>query len=393
MSGGFKDSPEVVEFQMLFARLKVWSENDPDNVTKVANVDKEIETLCLNLLKAAGSIQKHERLHRDLFTGPVDPKFILEWRDFEERFAGNLVNIRFDASTNDSGFHFSFDFYEEPEQWVMADYNAMKTAKSLDMTIRFARVRAEQSIAAAGPELVWRPLNPKVFEREMRSAYDQMVHAELKAEESVNEFREMILHDIASSPDEAQKAALREILFRFDSEHDHEDHIDYVAKDGWTFWETLKHESGLDIRGILRRRALVPFVLFPKHVSDRLSSTDLPSLYQNLRQAHEAFIFGVPFAALALMRSVMEMVLLDHYRATGDNLKEYIDSAANRLQGAANAAALHRLRRLVNRTVHGKLEEVVGTTKTEKRDFERQIVSLLFVLRALVENSPVSRTQ
>jgi hypothetical protein len=116
MTVGFKDSAEVVEFRRLFARLKDWSEDDPGGLPELAHADKGIEELSLSLLRVAGSIQKRERLQRDLFTGPVDPRFISEWRDFEERFASVLLSIRFNtAATADRDFLFSFDFYEEPE--------------------------------------------------------------------------------------------------------------------------------------------------------------------------------------------------------------------------------------------------------------------------------------
>jgi hypothetical protein len=392
MTVGFKDSAEVVEFRRLFARLKDWSEDDPGGLPELAHADKGIEELSLSLLRVAGSIQKRERLQRDLFTGPVDPRFISEWRDFEERFASVLLSIRFNtAATADRDFLFSFDFYEEPDQWKMADYKAIMCVKSLEMTMRFARVRAEQIIEAAGPKLDWRALNIKAAGPELRQAYAQMVDAALEYEGSLDELRNTIHDELTSSPDEARKSELRDWLFRIEIEHDHEEPIEHVARDGWTFWEALKRESGLDLRGILRRRALVPFVLFPRHVSARLSSTDLPSIYQSLREAHEAFVFGLHFAALALMRSVMEMTLRDHYGATGRDLNELIDSVANRLPRRANAVALHRLRKLANLVLHGKSDVIANSARTENRDLERNIVSLFFALRALVEGAPLLR--
>jgi|SRR5271169_633803 len=53
----------------------------------------------------------------------------------------------------------------------------------------------------------------------------------------------------------------------------------------------------------------------------------------------------------------------------------------------ANAPALHRLRRLANRVLHGEIDEF-SRPDTTRRDFELEIVSLLFVLRALIEGAP-----
>ena len=399
MSSGSKDSPEVVEFRMLFAQLKKWSKDDPDYLYELAHEDRAMEALGLNLLRAAGSIQKHERLHRNLFVGHVNPKFISEWRDFENRFASTLLSIRSDAAVDGDPLLFSFGYYEEPDQWVMADYGAISIARGLNMTMRYARMCAEQSIEAAGPELDWHELDIKGLPPELRKPFEKAAHSAVKAEDSIDELRDQIRSDIASSPDEAHKSELLDMLFRMESHFDREEHIEDVAKDGWAFWETLKHQSGLDLRGILRRRALIPFILFPQHVSARLSSTDLPSIYQNLRQAHEAFVFGIPFAALALMRSVMEMVVRDHYGGSGDTLEALIKSVTSQFQGSVNATRLKKLKQLANATLHANKENREQWQSAEKlyskdrRDFELEIVSLLLVLRALIEESPLLRSR
>jgi hypothetical protein len=90
------------------------------------------------------------------------------------------------------------------------------------------------------------------------------------------------------------------------------------------------------------------------------------------------------------MRSVMEMIVRDHYGATGANLKELINSVASRLPRRANAGALHRLRKLANEVLHGDHDKIAHS-RAEERNFEREIVSLFFVLRALVEGAPQLR--
>jgi hypothetical protein len=86
----------------------------------------------------------------------------------------------------------------------------------------------------------------------------------------------------------------------------------------------------------------------------------------------------------------MEMIVRDHYGATGANLVELIDNVASRLPRRANAAALHRLRRIANEVLHGQHDKTAHS-RAEERNFERDIVSLFFVLRALVEGAPQFR--
>jgi hypothetical protein len=107
-------------------------------------------------------------------------------------------------------------------------------------------------------------------------------------------------------------------------------------------------------------------------------------MLKNLQQAHDAFVFGTTYAALALMRSIMEAVLRDHYRAEGKDLSERIYNA-RRLPTRANAAALHRLRRLANAILHLDPEKDEGLPSLDEVKLEKEIISLLFVLRALIE--------
>jgi hypothetical protein len=88
-----KDSPEVMKFRALFATLKEWCDNEPESLPSLAENDESVKKLCNELGTAAFFFELNERRHRELFTGPVDPKFIAEWRDYEERFQGVLATI------------------------------------------------------------------------------------------------------------------------------------------------------------------------------------------------------------------------------------------------------------------------------------------------------------
>lgn len=159
-------------------------------------------------------------------------------------------------------------------------------------------------------------------------------------------------------------------------------------EDGAAGWERLKQDAGFDLRGVLRRRSLVPFVLVPRHVASKQGSSDVISLLRNLQQAHDAFVFGTPFAALALMRSILEAVLRDHYGADGVDLSARINRAKPQLPRAANASALHRLRRIGNAVLHLNPLKGEELPRYSAEEFEREIVALLFVLRALIEGAP-----
>jgi hypothetical protein len=154
-------------------------------------------------------------------------------------------------------------------------------------------------------------------------------------------------------------------------------------EEGSSAWSRLKKETGFDLRGIFRRRELIPFVLIPRHVSQHHGDREKLSLLTHLQEAHDAFIFGVHFAALALMRSVLEATLKAHYRAPGNDLKERIENCEG-LPHRCSKLALQRIRILANDILH------FGNDKIRLPD-ERELLRLLNVLRALIEGVPSSR--
>jgi len=319
MMANNKDSGEVVKFMTLFARLKDWSDDDPESLTDLAREDEAVKNLCNALSWTAHYLRMNERRHRQLFAAPVDPKFLTAWRDFEQRFERALAGIwladvfpEFEAGEPKRTS-------ESELQWENTDHEAAEQSRAIENAIDFAYAQATQG---------W------------------------------NEF-----------PD-----GFREGI-----------------EDGMAAWERVKRDAGFDLRGVFRRRELVPFVLVPRHVAAKQGSAEALSMLKNLEQAHDAFVFGAPYAGLALMRSVMEVLLRDHYRAEGKDLSECINHARQRLPRGANAAALHRLRKLANAILHLDSEKDEGLRKIETIQMEKEVVSLLFVLRALIEGAPHRR--
>jgi hypothetical protein len=285
-----KDSAEVVKFMTLLAKLKDWSDDDPDSLPGLANEDEKVKDLCLDLYFTAHYLELSERSHRELFTAPVDPKFVTLWRDFEDRYEAVLAGIFFtdldpkfmEVSSANQAQGSPAGLNKANLQWELADDDASRQALQIERAIEFGHEQATQD---------WRDLP--------------------------DEFRESI-------------------------------------ENGFAAWKRLKRDVGFDLRGVFRRRELVPFVLIPRHVAASYGNAERLSMLKNLLQAHDAFIFGAPFAGLALMRSTMETLLRYHYGAHGKTLEALIEHASTRLPRGVDSEALHRLRRLANETLHLK---------------------------------------
>jgi hypothetical protein len=160
-----------------------------------------------------------------------------------------------------------------------------------------------------------------------------------------------------------------------------------AAERGTAEWRRLTDEVGFDLSGTFRRRKLIPFVLVPRHVSKSHGPKERLSLLTHLRQAHEAFVYGVPFAALALLRSLLELVLKTHYAATESDLDAQINRA--KLPASVSKNQLHRLRILANDVLHANRDSTLIPSSNE--ELEREILSFLLQLRALIERAPAPR--
>jgi hypothetical protein len=299
--------------------------------------------------------------------------------------------VRSNAAEAGETHFLSFDGYERT-QWEDADYKAAGAAAAIEAIIDFADFQADVMMGVSTTErLNWTPLNIAALPKELKAAYTKARGSHVAFEVSRNKLIEAILNDLKTCDNEARKSELKALLIQIKSEGDYDPMpIEDAIKLAMADWKSLKDEARLDLRGVFRRRALVPFVLFPRHVAAHHGRDDLLSIYQNLRQAHEAFVFGAPFAALALMRSIMEVVLRDHYGAPGDDLPlhERINNSRRLLPHGANAAALHRLRMIANAVLHLGTERNEALPRFEPIQLEKEILSFLRVLRALIEGAP-----
>ena len=73
--------------------------------------------------------------------------------------------------------------------------------------------------------------------------------------------------------------------------------------------------------------------------------------------------------------------------ADGKDLSERIRNARHRLPPGANEGALHRLRKLANAILHLDREKDEGLLNMDEVRLEKEVVLLLFVLRALIEGA------
>jgi hypothetical protein len=84
--------------------------------------------------------------------------------------------------------------------------------------------------------------------------------------------------------DNAKQLMKKDKLFKIEAEFKAADRdnsvlIEYEVESAIPYWTRLKDEAGLDLRGVFRRRALVPFVFLPRHVASHHSQSKMLSVF------------------------------------------------------------------------------------------------------------------
>jgi hypothetical protein len=91
---------------------------------------------------------------------------------------------------------------------------------------------------------------------------------------------------------------------------------------------------------------------------------------------------------LVEMRSIMEVLLRDHYHFDGDDLFSKIQNARGKLPSGVNHGSLHHLRMLANSILHYDSKKYYALQEKDQKRMEKEIVRLLKQLRALIEGAP-----
>jgi hypothetical protein len=319
-----KDHTDVAEFMRLFCKLREFCDDDPNCLESLAAADEGVGAICQSLHEVATRLDSAVRKSRRSFTAPVNPAFISAWRDFEKR-------------------------YSEPIERVFW-------------------ISTERELKAKGFSLASRD-----------NAHSQGLSPIDRMWKQADEEGEG-LADTIEAMFESMESEDPESVFLAMCNERHLHSLQEPIEDAIYEWRQL----GFDLRGAFRRRQLVPFVLIPRHVAQQHGETEKLSLFSLLQQAQSAFVFGVPFAAVALMRSILELVLHEHYRANGANLNGIINNVNVRtLPRGVLTVHLHDLRELANNILHSDDQAAFPS------DLERRLLEHLFRLRLLIEGAPL----
>jgi len=323
------DSPEVQGFMVAFQRLRNLVDSTPEVIAKEALDNRRLRDLCLDVRFCAITLKEKERSRRELFVSSTNPAFIAAWRDYELNYSGPVGEAASILFTGEG-------FWDDTE--------------------------------TAAPSVP----SPAMPEQSFETRWKETADAALRNANQVNGAIEEARIAIDAFPGDSR---------------DYENSI----QDGIAAWNCLADEVGFDLAGVFRRRDLTPFIMIPRHVSRPHGTAEPLSLLTLLQQAQEAVIYGVPFAAIALMRAILEVLLKENYCGTGTELSELINTA-RALPQTVPPARLHSLRKLANNILHFN-KPYFTSERTSDLAIEREIISHLSSLQTLIEQAPQAPTR
>jgi len=245
----------VVQFMTVFQKVKVRTKGNPQDLSRLCQNDDGLASLASELNHLATSIARELVTQRERYVLDSSPEFIAAYREYLRDYEDAVEPI---AANKDK------QFLSEIGKLLQEDPERVRNA--------FRKIGVDIDLDA-----------PDDFDP-------------LK-DDPVNSFELMVrvVESMASVPDE--------------SRDDFSDQM-YKAVGAWLFFQNT---IGIDLAGIYQRWKATPVTFVPRHVSNRHGLTEPGSLYDTLRQAHRAYVFGSERAAMALCRALMELVLKKHW--------------------------------------------------------------------------------
>ena len=330
-------------FLPLYRRLREWSDDDPSDLLHDCELDESLEELCVEVFHAATeAANEMEVMESGVFTASAS--VIEALRDYELRFEAPSLTVWHRKVIRDMTE--LIDTHGD----LIADQNGKNVGMG-ELLLQYMdsiSKNIEGHWADAG--------NHAIQIGKLNSDY---LYSEVKNCEDLVE-----VHGGAPSSFNVSTAAgLSAIPSFLSSLADH----------------------GIDAEGFFRRRALLNSVAIPEHAMKRGHNQETTALLELIAQARRAYLAGSHAGAVALLRALIEHLLLDYYHSTGTTLVEVINNARNL---PVNRSDIHELRKLANGLLHGSNVIVVDKSFSATCAAERKIAAMLELSWKLVEGIP-----
>lgn len=326
------ESEEVIRFLTLYQALKKSCRDRPEFLLETELLGDDLKEICNELYWLSEEFEGHLDLVDPTapWMAPVSKDFINAWRDFNQRFLDSILEVVWGR-----GY---LEYLEAVAEEEGVDKALSRERKFDEMNFRHSAMIAETRV----------------------SSLDAVFSAA----------SEYLRLGQGACPDETLK---------LDSKRS--------VEQGVALWNELNSSAPFDLEQYFRRQGLIPRILVRNDILGSPYVAHKNVAFSSLNQVIQAFLWGADLAAIAMIRSTIEMILSKHYGGQG-SLDAMIDSVADRLPQAANRYVLHYIRKLANKILHGD-EDVFSSLKVMNGFvLEKEIIRFVVVIRELIEAAP-----
>jgi hypothetical protein len=192
--------------------------------------------------------------------------------------------------------------FQELRDWIADDPNGLEqlaaddeALKRLCKSLGFTGTLLSMNEALVDPKFIeaWRAYEAR-YASPIASIFLSDIGLDLGSSPIENKSRADLIWEAADDDAKDQANAIKGAIDfandqATDDWRDFPDGFRESIEEGTSAWNRLAKETGFDLRGIFRRRELVPFTLIPRHVSQHHGKAEKLSLLTHLQQAHDAF--------------------------------------------------------------------------------------------------------
>lgn len=347
-----QEDREIADFLGNFSLLKEICDDDPVELAKLCLTDDSAIEICKKCYLSYNYLHDREKLNPNGFIHSVSRQYIKSYRDFQNRYHFLAILCAISSS--------------EPK--VRTHLEKVLELISIDQDV-YTRL-SDFSKPERNDDTSWESAN-EAAEDSSKAINSAIVFSESLA--CYLEDDKVIRQQVVDREDEG-------LL----------DEID-LANEGCEILRGLDDIYAVDLKGIFRRKRLSPLVLIPTKASFGSLSPFHLTMYSALQQAQQAFLFGIYFASISMLRSTVEVILRDYYKVGGINregrpkdLRQMIDDARAKLPKGISTMHLHRLRIRANEILHvSPREDKLG--KNSVMALEIEVLDHLHIVRRLIE--------
>lgn len=346
---------QVSNFLACFTQLKNYSDDDPFELMKLCCSDDSVVELCAEIYASYKDIKDENDLNSSAYIHSISKNFINFFRDYENRYhlACTWGSLCGEDSPGAGSAKDIIQLYVQNKD-VYARHSSLINPSHIN--------KGAWEIADEDADLIFKKIGYSIeCSREFTSFFNDKGNADFR-----NYFFDWYGQDFAECVE--------------------------LAPEGTEFLSNMKDVYDIDLQGIIRRKSLAPLILVQSKSSHGSHSSLQISLFSILNQAHKAFIFGLNFASISMLRSTLEVILRDHYKLGGTSsdgrpvdLLQMINDSYSKLPKDIGPMHLHKLRIKANSILHVSPKNVEGESSDPIMALEIEVLEYLHTIRRLIE--------